>query len=86
MISPIKSLCIKRGNNLVNVTAMIQFFLIILSVASKGLLERLINFFLLFTTAILIVSDSSRSDVVLQWILTIVIILDMAEDRTQAKE
>ncbi len=86
MISPIKSLCIKRGNNLVNVTVMIQFFLIILSVASKGLLERLINFFLLFTTAILIVSDSSRSDVVLQWILTIVIILDMAGDRTQAKE
>lgn len=71
---------------MVNVTVMIQFFLIILSVASKVLLERLINFFLLFTTAILIVSDSSRSDVVLQWILTIVIILDMAGDRTQAKE
>ena len=71
---------------MVNVTVMIQFFLIILSVASKSLLERPINFFLLFTTAILIVSDSSRSDVVLQWILTIVIILDMAGDRTQAKE
>lgn len=71
---------------MVNATVMIQFFLIILCVASKGLLERLINFFLLFTTAILIVSDSSRSDVVLQWILTIVIILYMAGDRTQAKE
>ena len=60
-----------------------QFILIFVSLFFNGFPEYLINLLLMITVAILIVVDSSKVEVTLQWALAVILVIDMAQEQTR---
>lgn len=60
-----------------------QFILIFVSLFFNGFPEYLINLLLMITAAILIVVDSSKVEITLQWALAVILVTDMAQERTR---
>lgn len=73
----------KRGNNVLDAMLVGQFILIFVSLFFNGFPEYLINLLLMITAAILIVVDSSKVEVALQWALAVILVIDMAQEQTR---